>query len=81
MIDATLSQFSTFTLPEPLYLVGLMLFGCIGYFAYKHGEKAALPRLKWAGVALMLYPYAVDDTQRLYLCGMGLTAVAYSCRR
>jgi len=81
MNDATLSQLSTLTLPEPLYLVGLMLFGFIGYFAYKQGKKAELPRLKWAGIALMLYPYAVADTQLLYLCGMGLTAVAYLCRR
>ena len=77
MNDATLSQLSTLTLPEPLYLVGLMLFGCIGYFAYRRGKTAALPRLKWAGIALMLYPYAVDDTQGLSLCGSGLTAVAY----
>jgi hypothetical protein len=54
-----------------------MLFGCSGYFAYWRGKTAALPRLKWAGIALMLYPYVVDDTQGLSLCGSGLTAVAY----
>ena len=48
-----------FTLPTPAYLVGVVLFGIIGFAAYRYGKKAALPIPKWLGIALMLYPYAI----------------------
>lgn len=62
------------TLPTPAYIVGLILFGILGMWAYWHGKKAQLPRTKWLGVALMFYPYAVSSTWLLYGVGLALCA-------
>jgi hypothetical protein len=43
-------------LPSPLYIVGAILFGIVGYIAFKRGRKTTAPALSWTGVALMLYP-------------------------
>lgn len=68
------------TLPSPAYLFGLILFGVLGIAAYIHGKKAARPRVKWLGVALMLYPYVVYSTWMLYAVGAGLCAAIYFWR-
>jgi hypothetical protein len=68
-------------LPTPTYLFGLVLFGVIGYAAYRHGKKTALPTCKWLGVALMLYPYAVSSTGLLYLVGAALCVGLYFFRK
>lgn len=44
-------------LPTPTYILGAILFGIIGWFAYRRGRKTSVSVLTWAGVALMLYPY------------------------
>ncbi len=69
-----------FTLPTPAYLVGAVLFGIIGFAAYRYGKKASLPTAKWLGVALMLYPYAISETWLLYLVGVGLCVGLYVYR-
>jgi hypothetical protein len=70
-----------FTLPSPAYLFGAILFGIIGYAAYRYGKKTALERTKWLGVALMLYPYLISATWLLYLIGAGLCVGLYFSRR
>jgi len=62
------------TLPSPAYILGAILFGIIGMAAYWHGKKAQRPRIKWLGVALMLYPYLVPSTWLLYVVGLALCA-------
>lgn len=69
------------TLPSPAYLFGAVLFGIIGYAAYRYGKKAELAIMKWIGVALMLYPYAVSETWMLYAIGTGLCAALYVYRK
>lgn len=64
-------------LPSPAYLFGAILFGIIGYAAWRYGRKAGLPYPKWIGVALMLFPYAVSRTSLLYLIGGALCAALY----
>ena len=66
-----------FSLPTPAYLAGAILFGIIGFAAYRYGKKIANPGTKWIGVALMLYPYAVSNIWVLYLVGGGLCAALY----
>lgn len=68
-------------LPSPAYLFGILFFGIAGFAAYRYGRKAALPRPKWIGVAMMLYPYAVSETWLLYAIGAGLCALLYVYRR
>jgi hypothetical protein len=68
------------SLPSPAYLFGAILFGIIGYAAYRYGKKSSLSIPKWLGVALMLYPYAIYDTTLLYVVGALLCAGVYFYR-
>lgn len=68
------------SLPSPAYLLGAIIFGIIGYAAYRYGKKAELPYPKWIGVALMLFPYAISRTSWLYLVGGGLCVALYVFR-
>lgn len=68
-------------LPTPAYLAGAILFGILGYAAYRYGKKAAQPRAKWLGVALMFYPYFIPaGTWLLFGVGAGLCAAIYFWR-
>ena len=61
------------TLPTPAYFTGAIVFGLIGMAAYGRGKKAARPHLTWTGLALMVYPYAIEQTLLLWLLGVALT--------
>ena len=69
------------TLPEPSYLFGAILFGIIGYAAYRYGKKSSRAITKWIGVALMLYPYAISNTVALYAVGIILCIGLYFSHR
>lgn len=69
-----------FTFPTPAYLAGAILFGLIGWAAYRYGKKMVRPNVKWIGVALMLYPYAVPQTWLLYMLGTALCAALFWLR-
>ena len=69
------------TLPSTAYLVGVVMFGIFGYVAYRYGKKMSLPAIKWIGIALMLYPYAISATWLLYVVGAGLCIAAYVIAR
>ena len=77
MDDLNTLQALGLTLPTPAYLVGVVLFGIIGFVAYRYGKKASQSTIKWLGIALMLYPYAVSETWLLYLVGVGLCVGLY----
>lgn len=62
------------TLPGPAYLFGAIVFGLIGFAAYRYGKRAGRSLTKWLGVALMLYPYAIAQTWLLYVVGAVLCA-------
>lgn len=66
------------TLPSPAYIVGSILFGIVGYVAYRRGRKAQRPVLTWSGVALMIYPYAISETWLLWGVGMALCGWLYA---
>ena len=61
-------------LPSPAYLFGLVVFGLIGFAAFRVGRKTGRRLTMWLGVALMLYPYAVSSTWVLYAIGVALCA-------
>ena len=69
------------SLPTPAYLIGAILFGLIGFAAYRYGKRLSLNKVKWIGVALMLYPYAISETWLLYAVGTALCAGVYVYRR
>ena len=64
-------------LPGPGYIAGAILFGIVGYVAYRRGRKTSQPVITWTGVALMLYPYGVPQTWLLWLVGAGLCGWLY----
>lgn len=70
-----------FTLPSPAYLIGAVLFGIIGFAAYRYGKKLSRPPLRWIGLVLMLYPYLIAETWLLYAVGAGLCVGLYVYRR
>ena len=70
-----------FSLPSPAYLFGALLFGLIGWAAYRYGKKLSIQTVKWIGVALMLYPYAISETWLLYVVGSALCIALYFFRR
>lgn len=76
----TLESFGM-TLPGPMYILGAIVFGIVGYAAYRYGKKAALSAPKWIGVTLMTYPYAISDTWLLYAVGTGLCIGLYLYRK
>jgi len=57
------------TLPTPAYLIGVLLFGVIGIVVFVAGRRRRKPKVKWLGLALMLYPYVVWGTVPLYAIG------------
>lgn len=70
-----------FTLPSPAYIFGALLFGLIGLAVFRYGRKTTNRGVKWIGVALLLYPYAISATWLLYLVGVGLCASLYWFRK
>lgn len=62
-----------FKFPTPAYLLGLLVFGLVGYVAYRRGRKAEKPTLMWVGIGTMLYPYVVPQTWLLWLIGAAAT--------
>jgi hypothetical protein len=62
------------TLPSPAYIFGAIVFGIIGFAAYRYGKKNQRKATKWLGVALMLYPYAISETWLLYVAETVLCA-------
>jgi len=67
-------------LPSPANLLGSVLFGIVGFAAYRYGKKAGSMNPMVLGVSLMVYPYFVSQTWLLYAVGCGLCAGLYFLR-
>ena len=50
------------SLPSPAYLIGVIVFSLVGIAAYYYGKRQGRNRMRWLGLALMLYPYVVWQT-------------------
>jgi hypothetical protein len=59
-------------LPTPAYILGAVLFGIVGWVAFRRGGRTTKSVLTWTGLPLMLYPYGVSQTWLLWLLGMAL---------
>ena len=66
-----------FTFPSPAYLFGSIVFGIIGFVAYRFGKKMQRTQAKWIGIALMVYPYAISQTAMMYGIGVALCVALY----
>jgi len=72
MESIALAESLGLVLPSPLYLLGAVLFGLVGLVAFRQGRRQGAARLKWLGLVLMFYPYAVTQTWALYVLGAAL---------
>lgn len=70
---ATLSALGI-QLPSPAYLFGAIVFGLIGFVAFRLGRRRSKPLTIGIGLALMLYPYVVTRTAWMYAVGVALCA-------
>lgn len=64
-------------LPSPVYMVGAIVFGIVGYISFRRGRKLSNSALTWTGVILMLYPYAVSQSWLLWAVGIALSCWVY----
>jgi hypothetical protein len=64
-------------LPSPAYLTGVIVFSVVGVAAFYYGKRHGRNRMRWLGLALMLYPYVVWQTWLLYVVGLGLSIGAW----
>lgn len=69
-----------FSLPGPAYLFGALVFGLVGLGAFRYGRQAENARVKWLGMALMLYPYLVTSTGPMFAVGIALCAALWFSR-
>ncbi|MDH3461924.1 MAG: hypothetical protein OEM00_13340 [Burkholderiaceae bacterium] len=63
-----------FELPSPAYIFGAIVFGLVGFAAFRYGRKNERRLTLWLGVALMVYPYLISSTWLLYVVGAALCA-------
>ena len=61
-------------LPSPAYLFGVIVFGLVGFAAWRYGRRRERRITQWIGVVLMFYPYVVSQTWLLYVIGVALCA-------
>lgn len=52
-----------------------LLFGSIGLGYFMYGKKIANPVIRYTGLALMFYPYVVQDSIAIVIVGIGLIAL------
>ncbi len=66
-----------FSLPSPGYIWGALVFGMVGFAAFRRGRKTEQFELLGIGVALMAFPYFVGQTWLMWTVGAALTAWAF----
>ena len=64
-------------LPSPAWIFGCILFSLVGMAAWYYGKHVKVPRIRWLGVALMLYSYVTGPTWLLYGVGLALCAAVW----
>jgi len=67
-------------LPSAMNLWWGLFFGSIGVGYWMYGKKQKKPVPYWTGIALMVFPYFIDNAVLLPLIGAGLTALPYFYR-
>jgi hypothetical protein len=51
-------------------LIGGLVFGSIGFVAFVYGKRMHLWKMMLCGLALMIYPYFVEDMLILFAIGV-----------
>ena len=58
-------------------LAASFVFGIFGIYLFRHGKKHAHGPVIGIGLALMIYPYFIENTFLLWAIGIALLGVAY----
>ena len=61
-------------------IIGGIIFGIVGWYAFIHGKKEKSWRPMVIGIALMVYPYFVPNAWVAFAIGIGLCAALYFWR-
>jgi hypothetical protein len=70
-------QSAGLTLPSVAYIAGSILFGLLGFAAYRWGKATSRRGPYWIGIALMIYPYFTGETWALYAVGTALCGAIF----
>jgi hypothetical protein len=70
--------------PVPIFssvnLIGGLLFGSIGFVAFIYGKRMHIWKPMFLGIALMAYPYFVENEIALFVIGVTGTAALFLFR-
>jgi hypothetical protein len=59
-------------------LIGGTIFGAIGFVAFMYGKRMSLWKPMLIGIALMVYPYFINDDKIMIVLGLfGSTALFF----
>ena len=72
---------SSFAFPSAANLFASVLFGIIGYAAFRYGRKTSNKPPVYIGLLLMLYPFVVSVTWMMYAVGIALCIALYIFRQ
>jgi hypothetical protein len=67
-------------LPEPLALMGMVLFSLLGFWAIKEGRREANIKQLLLGILLVGYSYFTPAAWLVWLLGIGLTVAVFKVR-
>lgn len=67
-------------MPSPAVLFAGILFGLVGFIAFRYGRKNILIGPMVIGLALMVFPYFVGPTWAVYGVGVALCGLLYFWR-
>ena len=67
-------------MPDPSDLAAMMIFGLIGFIAWRSAKREAQPVRLIIAMVLMLYPYFVPAGVWLWVAGVLLTAALFVFR-
>lgn len=74
------SRYDPSLMPSPANLFALIVFSVVGFAMFSYARKQGRWKLAGIAVALMVYPYFVDQTWLLYTIGLSLCAAMYVVR-
>ncbi len=69
-----------FQLPDPLALVGMVMFSLLGMWAFKEGRRESNIKQLLLGIALVGYSYFTPAVWQVWLIGVGLTWAVFKVR-
>lgn len=67
-------------MPTPGSLFGAIVFGSVGLATFVYGKKSGLMKPMVIGLALMIYPYFIEQAWLVFAIGSGLCWLLYVFR-